>query len=356
MNTATLNLTIGYSSSTGNLVATQCNSYQWNGSTFTTSGVYTHTTLNASGCTNTDSLTLTISQATASVTSVTACNSYTWSNGASYTVGGTYSYTLTNAANCDSVLTLNLVLNNGVRVSPKLMLEGAFDLATGLMKDSLRQVRHCLSTVIGVPGVCPPVNVIPTVRLKWSAFNDISCINDADTVIGGGIPAVANAIMAVSGSNAIVDWVFVEVRNGNDYNNIIATKYALVQRDGDVVSCIDGTSPLYFSCVCPGNYYLSVKHRNHLGVMTGNTMSLSAITNSFDFTNPLADVWVKPSSSPGDITNTPRHIIGTTSVLWGGDALNDKNSKYNGLSNDKQQIVNEFQSINTNTILYLLYL
>ena len=120
--------------------------------------------------------------------------------------------------------------------------------------------------------------------------------------------------MSVAGSNAIVDWVFLEVRDGIDNNTVVATKYALVQRDGDVVSCIDGVSPVYLSCVCPGNYYVSIKHRNHLGVMTAATMSLSATTSSYDFSDPMANVWVKPSVSPGDITNAPRHLIGNKSV------------------------------------------
>jgi len=77
-----------------------------------------------------------------------------------YSTAGVYTYTAVNSSNCDSVLTLNLVLNNGVSLATKVMLEGAFDVSTGLMKDSLRQVSHCASAQIGFPGVCPPVNVI----------------------------------------------------------------------------------------------------------------------------------------------------------------------------------------------------
>jgi len=348
-------LTVNYSSTNGNSAITSCDSYTWNGSIYTASGVYTYSSLNATGCINIAILNLIINQSSLSSLSITACNSYVWTNGITYTNSGTYSYTAVNSANCDSILTLNLVLNNGVSLATKVMLEGAFDVSTGLMKDSLRQVSHCASAQIGFPGVCPPVNVIPSTRLKWNAFNDVSCNLDADTTIGGGNVVIANNIMSVAGSNAIVDWVFVEVRDGIDNNTVVATKYALVQRDGDVVSCIDGVSPVYLSCVCPGNYYVSIKHRNHLGVMTAATMSLSAITSSYDFSDPMANVWVKPSVSPGDITNAPRHLIGNKSVLWGGDAVNDKNSKYNGLANDKQQIVVEFNNINTNNILYQVY-
>jgi len=298
-------------------------------------------------------LNLTIKLATSSTLSQVACNSFTWTNGVTYTAAGTYSYHTLNAVGCDSSLTLNLSLNNGVTVAAKAILEGAYDISTGLMKDSLRQVSNCPTSQIGVPGVCPPVNVIPSVRLN--SFNSVSCSNDADTAIGGGNIIIANNIMNVSGVNAIVDWVFVELRDGANYNTIVATKYGLIQRDGDIVSCIDGTSPLYFSCVCPGNYYMTVKHRNHLGIMTGSPIALGATPAAFDFSNPSSNVWVKPGY-PVTLSNTPRHTVGSIAAMWGGDANTNKNAKYNGLSNDKERILNDFGSTtNTNDILYQVY-
>ena len=352
-NTATLNLTVNYTSTDGGSSQTSCNSYTWNGSTYTNSGTYTYTSLNASGCTNTATLNLTIKLATSSTLSQVSCNLFTWTNGVTYTASGTYSYHTLNAVGCDSSLTLNLTLNNGVIVSAKAILEGAYDISTGLMKDSLRQVSNCPTTQIGVPGVCTPINVIPSVRLN--SFNSVSCSNDADTVIGGGNLTIANNIMNVSGVNAIVDWVFVEIRDGANYNMIVATKYGLIQRDGDIVSCIDGTSPLYFSCVCPGNYYMTVKHRNHLGIMTGSPIALGATPAAFDFSNPSSNIWVKPGY-PVTLSNTPRHTVGSIAAMWGGDANTNKNAKYNGLSNDKERILNDFGSTtNTNDILYQVY-
>ncbi len=353
INTATLILTVNYSSTNGGSTTVQCNFYTWNGSTYTESGVYTHTTLNATNCVNTATLNLTIKKASFSTLDQTACNSFIWSNGVTYTATGSYTYTTSNAAGCDSILTLNLTMNNGVNLTLKAILEGAYDISTGLMKDSLRQASHCPSSAIGVPGVCPPVNVIPSTRLRW--FNNVSCANDADTTIGGGNAVIADNIMSVSGPDAIVDWVFVEIRSGSNFNTVVATKSALIQRDGDIVSCIDGVSPLYFSCVCPGNYYLTVKHRNHLGVMTGAPVALSSLPASFDFTEPSANVWVKPGY-PTSILNTPRHTLGTIAAMWAGDANTNKNSKYNGTSNDKEQILYDFgSSSNTNDILYQVY-
>ena len=221
LHTSTLNLTVNYSTFDGGSTTVQCNSYTWNGSTYTVSGIYTYTTMNSGGCVNTATLDLTITYATSSTLNQVACNSFTWTNGVTYTMAGTYTYTTQNAAGCDSILTLNLTLNNGVTVAAKAMLEGAYDISTGLMKDSLRQVTHCPSMFIGVPGVCPPVNVIPPTRLNL--FNNLSCSNDADTTIGGGNAVIAASIMATTGADAIVDWIFLEIRSGANFNTIVAT-------------------------------------------------------------------------------------------------------------------------------------
>ena len=50
-------------------------------------GSYTFTTTNASGCDSTATLNLTINNATSSTTDVTACDSYDW-NGTTYTASG----------------------------------------------------------------------------------------------------------------------------------------------------------------------------------------------------------------------------------------------------------------------------
>jgi hypothetical protein len=110
-----------------------CNSYSWNGVTYTTSGIKTWTGTNAAGCDSIVTLSLTINQATVSTTPMTSCSSYTW-NGITYTTSGTKSWTGTNAAGCDSTAILNLTINQpGVpafnQVSP-VCINSSFSLPT----------------------------------------------------------------------------------------------------------------------------------------------------------------------------------------------------------------------------------
>lgn len=104
-------------------VESVCGSYTWpvNGTTYTATGMYMDTLVNAAGCDSVITLDLTILSTSSSTDTRTECGSYTWSaNGMTYTTTGMYTATLVNAAGCDSIVTLNLTVVNpniGVSVS-----------------------------------------------------------------------------------------------------------------------------------------------------------------------------------------------------------------------------------------------
>ncbi len=106
----TLNLTINHSS-TSSETQVACDSYTWNGSTYTASGDYTFSSTNASGCTNVATLHLTINHSSTSSETQAACDSYTW-NGTTYTASGNYTFSSTNASGCTNVATLHLTINH----------------------------------------------------------------------------------------------------------------------------------------------------------------------------------------------------------------------------------------------------
>ena len=81
-------------------------------------------------------------------------------------------------------------------------------------------------------------------------------------------------VLSATGNDAVTDWVTVELRDATDPTIVVSTRSALVQRDGDVVD-MDGVSAVKFVGVAAGNYYVAIKHRNHLSVMTANIVSLN---------------------------------------------------------------------------------
>ena len=108
----TLNLTI-IQPTTSSVSVTECTSYTWpqNGMTYTASGAYTDTIPNGVGCDSIITLNLTINSVTMSTVTVSSCSAYTWAqNGMTYSASGSYNDTIVNAAGCDSIVTLNLTI------------------------------------------------------------------------------------------------------------------------------------------------------------------------------------------------------------------------------------------------------
>ncbi len=106
----TLHLTINQIKYAEESVVT-CDSYTWNGETYTASGDYTYTTVAANGCDSIVTLYLTINATKYAEETATACDSYNW-NGKTYTESGDYVYTTVAANGCDSIVTIHLTINN----------------------------------------------------------------------------------------------------------------------------------------------------------------------------------------------------------------------------------------------------
>ena len=110
----TLHLTINQSVATEE-TAFACDSYEWNGATYTTSGDYTYTTATANGCDSVVSLHLTIYQSETAEETVVACDSYEW-NGTTYTESGDYTYFSAADNGCDRIVTLRLTIHQSETV------------------------------------------------------------------------------------------------------------------------------------------------------------------------------------------------------------------------------------------------
>jgi len=150
----------------------------------------------------------------------------------------------------------------GVQVATKLLLQGSYNTGTGLMNDNLRALGFL------------PQN------------EPFTSLGFTHTGPGGG-EATLSSIFDVIGADAIIDWVFLELRDAALPSTVVATRAALLQSDGDVVD-LDGVSAVLFPGVLDGSYYLSVKSRNHLGVMSSMTISLTSQPNVvYDFTQEI---------------------------------------------------------------------
>jgi hypothetical protein len=102
----------------------------------------------------------------------------------------------------------------------------------------------------------PPYRGIHSVDGTYSALFPL---------VGGGGETVAPAVLQVTGPAAIVDWILLELRSKDNPATVLASRAALLRRDGLVVD-VDGTSPVAVPLPV-GDYYVAIQHRNHLGAM-----------------------------------------------------------------------------------------
>ncbi|MCB0769523.1 MAG: hypothetical protein KDC00_03865, partial [Flavobacteriales bacterium] len=188
------------------------------------------------------------------------------------------------------------VVTDSVVVAAKVFLEGPYDSGTGLMNDPLRSLPEF------------PL-VEPYTGMGYTHFG------------GGGGESIDPAVLAVTGPNAIVDWVVLELRIDLIVSLTVATRSALLQRDGDVVD-LDGVSPVTF-LNSSSAYYVAIRHRNHLGGMTMSGLSLGTTATTVDFTDPLTATYG---------TEARKTISGAfpAEVLWSGDVTFDGEIKYTG--------------------------
>jgi len=217
--------------------------------------------------------------------------------------------------------------NFSVLIDPKVFLQGPLLNPTvpGLMNDDLRFASL-------LPTTSPYSD---NAEVATSVFN------------AGGSSGTGLA------QNDIVDWVWVELRAANDNTKLINEKSALLQRDGDVVA-LDGVSNLIMMAA-PTNYYVAVKHRNHLG-----TMSSSA---SFGLTEVAATVVDFKSNAVPTFGSNARVDLGSgVMALWTGDTNNGNQIKFSGAGSNANIIKdavladpgNGFNSVTYTSSGYLL--
>ena len=91
--------------------ATACESYDWNGETYTESGDYEQTFSNVNGCDSVVTLHLTVNHGTHNAETETAHEFYVW-HGETYTESGTYTFVYENDEGCESTDTLHLTVTH----------------------------------------------------------------------------------------------------------------------------------------------------------------------------------------------------------------------------------------------------
>ena len=172
-------------------------------------------------------------------------------------------------------------------VPVKVLLEGPYEASTSLQRDDLRSAGE-----------------LPTAE-PYTAAGYTELVNPGAQVVN---PA---AVFGRTGNTAITDWILVELRPATDSTLVVARKAALLQRDGFVVET-DGTGPIRLEGVPPGNYYVVIRHRNHLPIRSLVPFAISQTTTAIDFT-----------AANNVYGQAPQAIINGVYAMYAGDANQD---------------------------------
>jgi len=160
---------------------------------------------------------------------------------------GEYTVEISDGAGCSEMFEL-FIGQEAVPTQVQVFLQGAYDDATGLMGDGLRDK-----------------GLIPIIDPYISTYE------------------VDPAVFDVTGNNAIVDWLLLELRDDANPTILQKQQAALLQRDGDIVD-LDGVSQPRFEGIRHGLYHLVIRHRNHMPIMSVNPFLLTQGGLIYNFT------------------------------------------------------------------------
>lgn len=200
-------------------------------------------------------------------------------------------------------LASDVVPGTNITVNAKVFLEGPYN-GSNAMNTNLR-------TLVGVNGF--PL----TEPFTAAGF----------THVGGGGESINASVLTTTGSNAVVDWILVELRDKNNSSTVLRTRSLLLQSDGDIVDTDNSSLPSF--PMPTDNYFVTVRHRNHFGVMTATAVALSASSPLIDLTSPAQATFG---------TNAQK-TIGAVRAMWAGDVARNGVIQYIGSGNDRDPIL-----------------
>ncbi|GAB2631501.1 hypothetical protein GCM10027035_27320 [Emticicia sediminis] len=236
--------------------------------------------------------------------------SYTYTPNNGFIGNDSFTYRVCDPSNACDNATVSIAILNPTQVAllPKVWLQGALfgvSGASGIMRDDLRSK-----------------NLIPLTS-PYPAMGMTEITSSS---------AITNAVLGVASpvENSIVDWVFVELRDAANPATVLNSTSALIQRDGDIVG-LDGVSPVIFNQANFGNYYVAVRHRNHLGVMSASPIAMSLTPATVDFRNGSTPAYNLDASN---ISNVSLVVVNQGLALWAGNSIADTRVILQGNSND----------------------
>lgn len=178
---------------------------------------------------------------------------------------------------------------SSAQLNLKAWLQGAYEETVNLMRDDLR------------------VKKLLPLEEPYSTLENYP--TDIKAQLTKQALKVLPQVFLKEGPNAIVDWMLISLRNKTDASKVEWSTAGLIQRDGDIVA-LDGVSYLQIPIIAD-SCYVTLKHRNHLGVMTRKPVE---IINNALITIDFTDLDTPTYGEEATIK------LVNERALWGGNA------------------------------------
>jgi hypothetical protein len=175
---------------------------------------------------------------------------------------GNYTVTYTTTQNGTCSISRNVVIQDcSVHIRPRIYLQAAYNSTVGIMVSTLRS-----------SGLLPLQQ--PYALAPWNY---------------GGTEAYATNTNI---STKAIDWVLLELRDAVYPDLVIARKAAMLYNDGWIADAnAPTTQGVTFNGIANNAYYVAIKHRNHLGIMSAQPLNLSAQSTSYDFSSSATQAY-----------------------------------------------------------------
>lgn len=152
----------------------------------------------------------------------------------------------------------------------------------------------------------------------------------------------------------VTDWIIVDLRTNSSPSTIVASRACFIKQDGKIVD-LDGSSSVLFSQVPEGDYYIALRHRNHLGVMTARARGfLTEHATAYDF-SLSQDAGYQDAGITGN--EAMASLPGAKFGMWAGNVNSNNAVRLSGLPtvNDYLHILNAALSGNPQTVATNVY-
>lgn len=155
-----------------------------------------------------------------------------------------------------------------------------------------------------------------------------------------------------------VDWVLVELRNADNIAQVVDRKVGLLLTDGSIVDWKTNENLVFETVEQNKAYYLVVRHRNHLDILSNTPIILNKTAISYDFTIQenrtfgVNQTKLLPNGKwamlAGDVNGDGSIVIGDLNTLY-LDAANLDNYTLTDINLDKAVTITDLNIFKSNS-------